>query len=81
MTGRRAKPTPGVPATQPVLLDWRASLHFRWDELCVLCTNLTPPCSHAAGPVHKTCAELWNAVNPGEVSFVSEAHKRDDSQA
>ncbi|GAA3479578.1 hypothetical protein GCM10018966_041080 [Streptomyces yanii] len=64
--------TPG----QPVLLDWRAGLHYRREAPCVLCGNPTLLRSHAAEAAHKVCAEAWNAKHPGEVRFVSDAQPR-----
>ncbi|WP_218058268.1 hypothetical protein [Streptomyces sp. Wb2n-11] len=46
-----------------MLLDWRDSVHFRWDAPCVLCKRPIPLCSHAGKPVHKVCAENWCASN------------------
>lgn len=41
----------------------------------MLCRKTTPLRSHAGEAVHKTCAELWNARNPGETRFVSDPPK------
>jgi hypothetical protein len=32
--------------------------------------------SHDGEPVHKTCAEAWNAANPSAVRFVSDNQPR-----
>ncbi|MEU7120983.1 hypothetical protein [Streptomyces zaomyceticus] len=50
------------------LLDWGDALHFDHtrDRPCCLCGRPTPVRSHAAEPVHKVCAEEWNAAHPGE---------------
>ncbi|WP_299541757.1 hypothetical protein [uncultured Streptomyces sp.] len=63
------------PAEQP-LLDWRTGLHFRRDAPCTLCHKPTPLRSHAGEPVHKVCAEDWNARHPGEMRFVSDTQPR-----
>ncbi|MFI1973711.1 hypothetical protein [Streptomyces wedmorensis] len=49
-------------------LDWGDSAHFDHtrDRPCCLCGRPTPMRSHAAEPVHKVCAEAWNAAHPGE---------------
>ncbi len=72
---------PGAPLLN---LDWRAGFHFRSDTPCVLCSKPTPLRSHDGEPVHKVCAELWNAQHTGAVRFVSDAQfkrKRDDDHA
>lgn len=68
----------------PPLLDWRDGRHFTSPAPCVLCRTATPLRSHTGEAVHKTCAEAWNAANPGEARFVSDAQpqrKRDDGHA
>lgn len=57
---------------QPVLLDWRASLHFRQEAPCALCARPTPLRSHAGEAAHKVCAEAWTARHPGAGRFVSD---------
>lgn len=49
-------------------LDWSDSRHFdrTQDRPCCLCGRPTPMRSHAQEPVHKVCAEAWNAACPGE---------------
>ncbi|MFB6840953.1 hypothetical protein [Streptomyces sp. NPDC056361] len=49
-------------------LDWGDSRHFdhTQDRPCSLCGRPTPLRSHAGEPVHKVCAEAWNAACPGE---------------
>ncbi|MFE7948227.1 hypothetical protein [Streptomyces sp. NPDC057426] len=49
----------------------------------VLCGTTTPLRSHTSEPVRKTCAEAWNAENPGEARFVSDPPKgwRSDGHA
>lgn len=49
-------------------LDWRDSSHFDHtrDLPCCLCGRPTPMRSHNAEPVHKVCAETWNAACPQE---------------
>ncbi|MEW5627225.1 hypothetical protein AB1388_11730 [Streptomyces hydrogenans] len=75
-TRRRPAPAPPEPPAAPVpLLDWRDGAHFAWPERCVLCQRTAPLRSHAGEAVHKTCAELWNARNPGETRFVSDPPK------
>ncbi|WP_328541075.1 hypothetical protein [Streptomyces sp. NBC_00344] len=64
--------TPG----RPVLLDWRAAIHFRRDAPCVLCGNPTPLRSHDGEAAHEVCAEAWNAAHPGKTRFVSDAQPR-----
>ncbi|MFF0486766.1 hypothetical protein [Streptomyces sp. NPDC004435] len=81
MTARRrqTRPVPTPPPEQPVvpvrLLDWRDGRHFGQPAPCVLCGTTTPLRSHAQEPVHKVCAELWNAAHPGESRFVSDPPK------
>ncbi|MGK5628562.1 hypothetical protein [Streptomyces sp. URMC 123] len=75
MTARRrhlrAVPTPPeTPAAPLQLLDWRHHSHFGRPAPCVLCGTTTPLRSHANEPVHKVCAESWNAAHPGEMRFV-----------
>ncbi|MFB6526283.1 hypothetical protein [Streptomyces sp. NPDC056399] len=50
------------------LLDWGDAQHFDHtrDRPCCLCGKPTPMRSHAGEPVHKVCAENWNAAHPGE---------------
>ncbi|MFE5511602.1 hypothetical protein ACFQ9J_13415 [Streptomyces sp. NPDC056529] len=50
------------------LLDWGDACHFDHirNRPCALCGKPTPVRSHAGEPVHKVCAETWNAANPGE---------------
>ncbi len=62
------------------LLDWHDGRHFAWPEQCVLCRKTTPLRSHDGEAVHKTCAELWNARNPGETRFVSDPPKSGKSK-
>lgn len=79
MTARRPGPGSGAPAAWPVLLNWRDSSHFRWDEPCVLCEKPTPLRSHDGEAVHKKCAESWNAAHPEKASegrFVSDPEPR-----
>jgi len=52
------------------LLDWRHYSHFGPPAPGVLCGTTTPLGSHAEVPVHKVCAELWNARHSGESRFV-----------
>lgn len=70
--------TPHRPAT-PVapLLDWHAAAHFdhRSDRPCVLCGRPTP-LRHGREPVHKVCAETWQAANPNQIRFVSDTQAR-----
>ncbi|MDX2559331.1 hypothetical protein PV371_06675 [Streptomyces sp. TX20-6-3] len=49
-------------------LDWRDNVHFDHtrDRPCGLCGRPTPMRSHAGEPVHKVCAEDWNAAHPNE---------------
>lgn len=76
MSTRRPTPAPPEPPAVPVrLLDWRDASHFAWPERCVLCREFTPLRSHDGEPVHKTCAESWNAANPGAARFVSDPPK------
>ncbi|MCX4625086.1 hypothetical protein [Streptomyces albogriseolus] len=80
MTARRrhlrAVPTPPEQPVAPVqLLNWRHYSHFGPPAPCVLCGTTTPLRSHAKEPVHKVCAELWNAAHPGEMRFVSDPPK------
>lgn len=78
------RPAPRPPAAPIQHLDWRDSSHFRRDAPCVLCRKPTPLRSHDGEPVHKVCAEAWNAEHPGETRFVSDAQakrKRDDGHA
>ncbi|RSS85785.1 hypothetical protein EF919_37680 [Streptomyces sp. WAC02707] len=76
MTTRRPAPAPSEPSVIPVrLLDWRDGAHFARPERCVLCQRPTPLRSHDNEPVHKTCAETWNAAHPGETRFVSDPPK------
>ncbi|MFD5473343.1 hypothetical protein [Streptomyces sp. NPDC127105] len=80
-TRRRPAPAPPEPPAVPVqLLDWRDGRHFAWPERCVLCRKTTPLRSHDGEAVHKTCAELWNARNPGETRFVSDPPKSGKSK-
>ncbi|MET9961466.1 hypothetical protein ABZ128_20825 [Streptomyces sp. NPDC006326] len=46
-------------------LNWDDASHYdRTRDLpCVLCGRPTPLRSHASEPVHKVCAEDWNADN------------------
>lgn len=57
------------------LLNWRHYAHFGPPAPCVLCGTTTPLRSHAKEPVHKVCAEFWNAAHPGEMRFVSDPPK------
>lgn len=76
MTTRRPTPAPPEPPAVPIrLLDWRDASHFARPERCVLCRQFTPLRSHDGEPVHKTCAESWNAANPGAARFVSDPPK------
>ncbi|WP_333743627.1 hypothetical protein [Streptomyces ardesiacus] len=80
MTARRrhlrAVPTPPERPVAPVqLLNWRHYSHFGPPAPCVLCGTTTPLRSHAKEPVHKVCAEFWNAAHPGEMRFVSDPPK------
>jgi hypothetical protein len=61
---------------QTVLLDWRDSSHFRREAPCVLCQKPTMLHSHDGEPVHKICAEAWNAQHPGKARFVSDLQRR-----
>ncbi|GAA2947549.1 MULTISPECIES: hypothetical protein [Streptomyces] len=80
-TRRRPAPAPPEPPAVTVqLLDWHDGRHFAWPERCVLCRKTTPLRSHAGEAVHKTCAELWNARNPGETRFVSDPPKSGKSK-
>lgn len=75
------------------LLVWRDSSHFetRGGEPhlrpCTLCRRPTPTRSHRGEPVHKICAEEWNATHPTELGkgrFVSDDAPRrrvDDEHA
>ncbi|MFE9630576.1 hypothetical protein [Streptomyces sp. NPDC006463] len=49
-------------------LNWGDASHYdRTRTLpCVLCDKPTPLRSHASEPVHKVCAEDWNAGNPDQ---------------
>ncbi|MFD7085367.1 hypothetical protein [Streptomyces sp. NPDC059918] len=49
-------------------LNWGDASHYdRTRDLpCVLCGRPTPLRSHAGEPVHKMCAEDWNAGNPDQ---------------
>lgn len=48
-----------------MLLNWRATSHFSdTARPCVLCRKPAHLRSHSGEPVHKTCAETWNAQNP-----------------
>lgn len=59
-------------------LDWRAAAHYdaRGDRPCVLCSRPTPLRSHRREPVHKVCAEFWQAAHPEEIRFVSDVQPR-----
>lgn len=48
------------------LLDWHTSQHFDASSAkpCALCHRSTPMRSTEGEPVHKVCAEDWNAKNP-----------------
>ncbi|MEU0374750.1 hypothetical protein ABZ070_31980 [Streptomyces sp. NPDC006283] len=61
---------------QPTLLDWRHHSHYRREAPCTLCGAPTPLRSHDGEPVHKTCAEDWNADHPSAVRFVSDTQPR-----
>jgi hypothetical protein len=37
--------------------------------------------SHDGEPVHKTCAEAWNAQHPGKARFVSDLQPRRRNKA
>ncbi|MFZ4296899.1 hypothetical protein ACOZE3_03100 [Streptomyces cinereoruber] len=58
-------------------LDWGDSRHFdhTQDRPCCLCGRPTPLRSHAGEPVHKVCAEAWNAAHPGEARRYSKPVK------
>ncbi|MFE5513991.1 hypothetical protein ACFQ9J_26005 [Streptomyces sp. NPDC056529] len=76
MSTRRPASVPTRPPTMPVrLLDRHDASHFARSERCVLCGSTTPLRSHDGEPVHKTCAESWNAEHPGEIRFVSDPLK------
>ncbi|WP_328621462.1 hypothetical protein [Streptomyces sp. NBC_00354] len=49
-------------------LNWGDASHYdRTRDLpCVLCGRPTPLRSHASEPVHKVCAEDWNATSPDQ---------------
>ncbi|MFG3038571.1 hypothetical protein ACGFYZ_16910 [Streptomyces sp. NPDC048330] len=49
-------------------LDWGDARHFdrTQDRPCCLCGRPTPLRSHAGEPVHKVCAEDWNAAQSAE---------------
>ncbi|WP_329117453.1 hypothetical protein [Streptomyces sp. NBC_01465] len=51
---------------EPRLLIWRDTGHFdRFnDRPCTLCGKATPLRSQTNEPVHKVCAEAWNAAYP-----------------
>ncbi|MFE7596298.1 hypothetical protein [Streptomyces sp. NPDC057494] len=50
------------------LLDWGDARHYDHTRNlpCCLCGRPTPMRSHSNEPVHKVCAEDWNATHPNE---------------
>ncbi|MCM1948618.1 hypothetical protein NC315_25060 [Streptomyces sp. G2] len=50
------------------LLDWGDARHFdhTGNRPCCLCGKPTPMRTHGGEPVHKVCAEDWNATHPNE---------------
>lgn len=65
-------------------LNWGDARHFDrfQDRPCCLCGKPTPMRSHADEPVHKVCAEEWNATHPGEARLYTlpDKHRPDRPQ-